>query len=144
MIGSKRKGAWRERGTALAAALTMLGALGGCATTPAPEPPAVAAEPPPPPPPLPPPVDLAGKWRLSAAAGGACVMTIGANTGAHEGTIAPAGGCPGSFYTSRKWTFEQDKLVIRNHKGEPLAQLSFNGDHFEGQGTNGGAVSLSH
>jgi hypothetical protein len=104
-----------------------------------------AAPPPvtPPPPALsPPPVDLAGKWRLSAAGGGACSMTFGGSTGASDGSIAPAGGCPGNFFTSRKWSYENDKLVIRNHKGEVLTQLSFANGHFEGQAA-AGAVTLA-
>jgi len=103
-----------------------------------------AAAPPTAPPPTltPPPVDLAGKWRLSVAGGSACAMTFGGSTGASDGSIAPAGGCPGNFFTSRKWSYENDKLVIRNHKGEVLAQLSFANGHFEGQGA-AGAVTLA-
>jgi hypothetical protein len=97
---------------------------------------------PPPPALTPPPVDVAGKWRLSVAGGSACAMTFGGSTGASEGSIAPAGGCPGSFFTSRKWSYENDKLVIRNHKGEVLAQLSFAAGHFEGQAA-AGAVTLA-
>jgi Protease inhibitor Inh len=100
-----------------------------------------AAAPPPvtPPPPTltPPPVEVAGKWRLSVAGGSACSMTFGGSTGASDGSIAPAGGCPGSFFTSRKWSYENDKLVIRNHKGEVLTQLSFANGHFEGQAAAG-------
>ena len=70
-------------------------------------------------------------------------MNFGASPGAPQGTIAPEGGCPGNFFTSRKWTFEHSALIIRDHKGEPLAQLSFSGGRFEGQGTSGGALSLS-
>jgi hypothetical protein len=98
---------------------------------------------PPPPPQLsPPPVDVAGKWKLSVAGSSACVMTFGGSTGASDGSIAPAGGCPGSFFTSRKWSYEHNNLVIRNHKGEVLVELSFAGGHFEGQGSNG-TVSLT-
>jgi len=71
-------------------------------------------------------------------------MTLGAAPGAGQGTIAPEGGCPGNFFTSRKWTFERDALIIRDHKGQPLAQLSFTGGHFEGQDDKGGTLSLSH
>ena len=95
-----------------------------------------------PPPPSPPPVDVAGKWKLSVAGSSACVMTFGGSTGVSDGSIAPAGGCPGSFFTSRKWSYEHDRLVIRNHKGEVLVELSFANGHFEGQGSNG-AVSLT-
>jgi hypothetical protein len=138
-------------GTATAAAvLLVLTTLTGCASserfgggqpdassTPASPPP-----PPTPPPPQQPPIDLAGKWRLSVAAGGACIMTLGDTAGATDGSIAPAGGCPGNFFTSRKWTFEHDRLILRDHKGEPLAELSFANGHFEGQGTNG-AIKLA-
>jgi hypothetical protein len=71
-------------------------------------------------------------------------MTLGDAPGATQGTIAPEGGCPGNFFTSRKWTFEHDALIIRDHKSQPLAQLSFTGGHFEGQDDKGGTLSLSH
>jgi len=104
-----------------------------------------AAAPPPPPapplPPAPPPVDVAGKWKFSATSG-ACVMTLTANPGAADGTVAPAGGCPGAFYTSRKWSYEHDRLILRDHKGNVLIELSFAGGHFQGQGPNG-AVTLA-
>ena len=59
-----------------------------------------------------------------------------------QGTIAPEGGCPGNFFTSRKWTFEHGMLIIRDFKNQPLAQLSFAGDRFEGEDANG-KLSLS-
>jgi Protease inhibitor Inh len=109
--------------------------------------PELASTPPPapspPPPPAPPPVDLAGKWKLSVAGGGACAMTFGGSTGASDGSIAPAGGCPGSFFTSRKWSYEHDMLIVRNHKGEVLVELAFANGHFEGQAVSGGTVSLT-
>jgi hypothetical protein len=145
MSGSRRIAVWGRHGAKAAVALLVLATLAGCASAPKPEPPPVAAAPPPsPPPPTPPPIDLAGRWRLTAAAGGACFMTFGAAPGAGQGTIAPEGGCPGNFFTSRKWTFEHDALIIRDHKGQQLAQLSFTGGHFEGQDDNGGTLSLSH
>ena len=134
-----------RRGAKAAVALLVLGALAACAGTPKTEPATAAAAPAsaPPPQPTPPPTDLAGRWRLTAAAGGACAMTLGATAGSSQGTIAPEGGCPGNFFTSRKWTCESDNLIIRNHKGEPLAQLSFTGGHFEGKDSSGGTLSLS-
>jgi hypothetical protein len=142
MTVSRRLRISARHGVNVAAALLVCATLGACATTSAPEP-QPAAAPPAPPPPSPPPIDLAGKWRLTAAAGGACFMTLGDTAGAAQGTIAPEGGCPGSFFTSRKWTFEQGNLIVRNHKGEPLAQLTFTGGHFEGKDNGGGALSLS-
>lgn len=98
----------------------------------------------------PPPVDLAGRWQLSAAAGGACFMTFGvaqnataAPGTAPQGPIAPEGGCPGNFFMSRKWTFERDALIIHDFKGRPLAHLSYLGGHFEGLDKGGGALTLS-
>jgi hypothetical protein len=107
---------------------------------------AVATAPPPPPappPPQPPPVDLAGKWKLAVTGGGTCVMTLGDTAGAVEGTVAPAGGCPGSFFTSRKWTFEHDTLTIRDHKGAALVELSFADGRFQGKGASGAAITFT-
>ena len=72
-------------------------------------------------------------------------MTLG-STGpsATEGTVAPEGGCPGQFYTSRKWTFESTGLIIRDHNGEPLVQLSAAGaNRFNGQAVSGDTVTLT-
>jgi hypothetical protein len=124
----------------------MAAALGACTTTPqltaAPSEQAQAPAPVAPSPPKPPPMDLGGRWRL-AAASGACLMALAAAPGAAEGTIAPAGGCPGNFFTSRKWSFEHDMLIIRDHKSEALATLSFAGGRFQGQATGGESVTLA-
>ena len=138
----------RRRGQAAAAALLALALLAtGCATNDR-----VAAErpeaqasppPPPPPPPSPPPVDLTGRWKLTAAGRGACFMNFGNAPAAAQGTIAPEGGCPGNFFTSRKWTFEHGALIIRDHKSDVLAELSFAGGRFEGHQGGGGALTLS-
>jgi protease inhibitor Inh len=146
MIGVGLNGSWTGRRARTAAALIVLAALAACAegehlgATRAEPPPSAAAPPPPPPPP---PTDLAGRWKLSAAAGGACFMTFGGSPGAAQGTIAPEGGCPGNFFTSRKWTFERGVLIVRDHKGEPLAQFAVGGNRLDGQATNGAQLSLS-
>jgi Protease inhibitor Inh len=94
--------------------------------------------------PTPPPVDMAGRWHLASTAGGACTMTFAATPGSGEGTIAPEGGCPGNFFTSRRWIYDQGALVIRNHNGEPLARLAFAPPgRFEGQAGAGETVSLT-
>lgn len=98
--------------------------------------------------PAPPPIDLAGRWQLSAAAGGACMMNFGDGPSvggglASQGTIAPAGGCPGNFFMSRKWTFENGALVIHDFKDKQLAQMSYVGGHFEGHDASGSALTLS-
>jgi hypothetical protein len=91
----------------------------------------------------PPPVSMAGRWTLSSPGGGTCAMNFGGAPGAAEGTIAPEGGCPGNFFTSRKWVFEDAGLLIRDHTGQPLAQLAFAPpSRFNGQAATGQAVSL--
>jgi hypothetical protein len=94
--------------------------------------------------PTPPPVNMDGRWRLAAQGGGTCSLNFGAAPGVGEGTIAPEGGCPGNFFTSRKWIFEQGGLTIQDHTGQPLAQLVLAGSsRFEGQASNGQAISLA-
>jgi protease inhibitor Inh len=139
VIGSSR---WGGLAAKVAAALLVVAAPGGCAGNRGEPPPETAAGPPPPPPITPPPIDLTGRWRLTAAGGG-CFMNFGHMPGAAQGTIAPEGGCPGGFFTSRKWTFEHGALIIRDHKNEALGELSFAGGRFEGHQTGGGALSLS-
>jgi hypothetical protein len=93
--------------------------------------------------PTPPPVNMDGRWRLAAQGGSTCSLNFGASAGAGEGTIAPEGGCPGNFFTSRKWIFAQGGLTIQDHTGQPLAQLVLAGSRFEGQASNGQAVTLA-
>jgi hypothetical protein len=90
-----------------------------------------------------PPEPMAGRWVL-ASGPSQCGMNFGGTPEASEGTIAPEGGCPGNFYTSRKWTFEQGSLVVRDHNGAPLGQLALAGPgRFEGKATNGVQVTLA-
>jgi hypothetical protein len=152
MLNLNRAMLWGVTGGKAGGALLMVLALGACASTSgansgpgtsiAGSPPQQAA-PPAPPPPAPPPIDLAGRWKLAVAGGSACAVTLGDSAGASEGSVAPAGGCAGKFFTSRKWTFEHDRLIIRDHKGEVLVELSFADGHFQGQGTGGAAVTLT-
>ena len=91
-----------------------------------------------------PPEPMGGRWQLAAPGVSQCAMTFGAAQGEGEGTIAPEGGCPGNFYTSRKWTFEQGSLVLRDHNGQPLGQLAQSAPgRFDGKATNGQQVLLS-
>jgi hypothetical protein len=72
-------------------------------------------------------------------------MTFGAaNATAAEGTIAPEGGCPGKFYMSRKWTYDQNGLTMRDHNGQTLALLVGEGGRFDGKAASGESVALSH
>jgi hypothetical protein len=94
--------------------------------------------------PAPPPVDMAGRWLLSSTDGRKCGMTFAAASSANAqasppGKIAPEGGCPGKFFTSRSFVFDRGgALVIRDHTGAPLGQLTMAGSNrFEGQGVDG-------
>jgi hypothetical protein len=124
-----------------ALAATALLALAGCASdraaAPGPAlPPGAALSPAP--------EAMAGRWLLAAAGSSQCGMTFGGAPNAAEGTIAPEGGCPGNFFTSRKWTFEQGGLVIRDHTGAPLAQLTQAGPgRFDGEATSGLQMTLT-
>ena len=70
-------------------------------------------------------------------------MTFGASgPTATDGTIAPEGGCPGKFYMSRKWAYDQTGLTLRDHNGQPLAQLAGEGGNFQGKATSGEPVAL--
>jgi hypothetical protein len=91
-----------------------------------------------------PPEPMGGRWQLAAPGVSQCAMTFGTTAAEGEGTIAPEGGCPGNFYTSRKWTFEQGSLVIRDHNGQPLGQLAQAAPgRFDGKATNGQQVLLT-
>jgi hypothetical protein len=93
-----------------------------------------------------PPVNMAGRWMLASPGRGQCNMTFRAASPADmEGTIAPEGGCPGKFFTSRKWTFDFNGLSIQDHNSEPLAQLSAaaGGTTFAGKATTGDPVTLT-
>jgi Protease inhibitor Inh len=93
----------------------------------------------------PPPVNLAGRWTLSATGSSSCAITFGAGSpDATEGTIAPAGGCPFNFFTSRKWIYTEAGLTLRDHTAQALAQLSPAGpNRFEGRTGAGQDVALS-
>jgi len=90
------------------------------------------------------PEPMGGRWQFAAPGLSPCVMNLGGSPSDGEGTIAPEGGCPGNFYTSRKWSFEQGALVIRDHTGAPLAQLAREAPgRFEGKATNGQPLTLT-
>jgi hypothetical protein len=89
------------------------------------------------------PDSMAGRWILAAPNAPACGMNFSGAAGAHEGSVVPEGGCPDKFYTSRRWTLDQNALVIKDDNDEPLAQLKFSGGHFDGQSTAGTPVTLT-
>lgn len=98
-----------------------------------------------PPPPAAPPINMAGRWLLASPEGGVCGMNFTAPPGANKGKIAPEGGCPGNFFTSRQWAFDQGALVIYDHKEQTLVRLagSVPPGRFEGTAGSGTPVTLS-
>jgi hypothetical protein len=91
-----------------------------------------------------PPFSLAGRWTFASPGAGSCAMTFGGTPDATEGTVAPAGGCPFNFFTSRKWSYNTAGLVIRDHNAQVLAQLTPAGpSRFEGKTGSGQDIALS-
>jgi hypothetical protein len=92
-----------------------------------------------------PPASMAGRWTLSATGSTSCGMTFGAsNPDSTEGTIAPGGGCPFNFFTSRKWSYTETGLTLRDHTAQALVQLVPAGpNRFEGKTGAGQDVALS-
>ena len=134
--------------TAVAAALLAPFVLAACASGPSGFADPFAsrtAQPTPPPEPAAPAVAMNGRWMLASTNGAMCGMNF---TSAPEGTsgkIAPEGGCPGRFFTSRQWRFEQGGLLILDHKEQPLAQLASSEPpgSFQGRARSGISVSLT-
>ena len=87
--------------------------------------------------------DMTGRWVLVSPGRGQCNMNFGGGPGSPNGSIAPEGGCPGNLYTSRNWNHEQAGLVLRDHTGQPLAQLSAAGNaRFDGRSIAGEPITL--
>jgi len=95
--------------------------------------------------PAPAPIDasLVGRWVLTAPNAPSCGLEFNGASSARAGTVTPDGGCPGNFYTSRRWAMEGDALTIANDENQPLAQLKSAGTHFEGRSAAGIALTLS-
>jgi len=89
------------------------------------------------------PLVMNGRWILSVPNAPSCGVNFAGAAGGPEGTIEPEGGCPGNFFTSRRWTMAQGALTIADQNNQPLAQLTFAGGHFEGKATAGASVTLS-
>jgi len=91
---------------------------------------------------IPAPEAVAGRWILASTDAGACAMSFGAGT--TEGTIAPDGNCPFTFFTSRKWTSEERGLVLRDHTDQVLVVLTPVGtSRYEGQTSSTQTVTLT-
>jgi hypothetical protein len=91
-----------------------------------------------------PPVSMAGRWMLAQPGRGQCAMNFRASSEGADGTIAPEGGCPGKFFTSRRWSYDSAGLSIQDHNNQPLAQLSGDGSgRFAGKATSGESITLT-
>jgi len=86
---------------------------------------------------------MAGRWMLSAPNAPMCGMAFTQSSNADSGNITPEGGCPGDFYLSRRWAFEQDGLSIKSGDNEALAKLSASDGGFRGQSTAGTPIFLT-
>ena len=97
------------------------------------------------PPPPQPQNDMTGRWMLSAPNAPACGMEFQGVPGQLQGTINPEGGCPGKFFTSKRWSFAQDTLTltIADQNDQPLAQFALSDGRFAGKSTAGMPVTLS-
>lgn len=114
---------------AVSIALTLAGCAGGPSlTSDAASPPAELVMP--------------GRWMLAAPNAPACGMNFTAKPGATEGRVAPEGGCPERFFTSRRWTLQQNTLTISDDDNSQLAQLNFAGERFEGKSSTGTPLTL--
>ena len=85
---------------------------------------------------------MTGRWILTAPNAPSCGVEFRGAADARNGAVAPDGGCPGNFYTSRRWAMEGNILTITDGENQPLAQLRPGGTRFEGQSTNGVPLTL--
>ena len=86
---------------------------------------------------------MTGRWMLAAPNAPACGLNFTGKPGATEGSVAPEGGCPERFFTSRRWTLRQSVLAISDDDNNALGQFSFAGDRFEGKSSSGTPLTLS-
>jgi hypothetical protein len=89
-------------------------------------------------------VDIAGRWVLRMPRGAYCVLGLsGAPEGA-RGTVAANGFCPPLFLAQPRWWFDAGHVVIANHHGDVVADLTLVGrNYLKGQIATGEAVSLT-
>jgi hypothetical protein len=118
----------------IAGAVVMTVMLAACASDRGPTPPAPQPQ-----------NDMTGRWMLSAPNAPPCGMEFQGVPGQMQGTINPEGGCPGNFYTSKRWTFAQDTLTltIADQNDQLLAQLALGDGRFTGKSAAGLPITLS-
>lgn len=86
---------------------------------------------------------MVGRWLLAAPKAPACGLNFTAKPGATEGAVAPEGGCPERFFTSRRWTLQQSTLTISDDDKNTLGQFTLGGDGFEGKSNGGTPLTLT-
>jgi hypothetical protein len=86
---------------------------------------------------------IPGRWILSIPNAPSCGLEFAGAPGVRTGKIAPDGGCPSTFYMSRRWAMEGDALTITDLERRPLARFKANGPRFEGQSSDGIPVTLA-
>jgi hypothetical protein len=86
---------------------------------------------------------MPGRWILATPNAPSCGFELSGAQGAHTGTIAPDGGCPGNFYLSRLWSMEGNTITIKDAESQLLARLNFIGTRFDGLSTTGIKITLS-
>jgi len=84
-----------------------------------------------------------GRWVLAAPNAPTCGIQFEGGAGARDGKLVPEGGCPAHFYTGRRWTLDAGTLTIVDDDNQPLAQLHFANDRFEGQTSAGVPLTLT-
>jgi hypothetical protein len=86
--------------------------------------------------------DMSGRWVLSAPNAPTCGLNFTIRSGALQGLVEPEGGCPGKLFMSRRWQLTDGKLMISDNENAPLAHFVFINDSFQGQSSDGVAISL--
>ena len=124
---------WRAAAMVLIA-MTLTGCAGGAGTSSflSDRPPPGAAD-----------LTIIGRWMLAAPNAPACGLNFTARPGATEGSVAPEGGCPERFFTSRRWTLQQSALTVSDNDNNALGQFTFTGERFEGKSNSGTPLTLT-
>ncbi len=86
---------------------------------------------------------MPGRWMLAAPNAPACGMNFTGKPGANEGTVAPEGGCPERFFTSRRWSLQQGSLTISDDENNQLAQFSFSEGRFTGKSSSDTPLTMT-
>jgi hypothetical protein len=84
-----------------------------------------------------------GRWILSTANAPTCGIEFGGAVSGRAGSVSPDGGCPGKFYTSRRWSMSEGSITITDAENQPVAHFRLVGDRYEGQSTSGMPMTLS-